>query len=86
MYDIYTKKIEKPFEGTGEEWLIVEGGAILAHGRSWDDPAVQEDSEPWRGPLQGHKIGERGKGWRKARGFAAENAQPWAADMVEYHK
>jgi hypothetical protein len=83
MYDIYDKRIEDGFAGSGTESLIVKDGIILAHNRGWDNPSVV--AKNWSAPLQGQPIKATGKGWTKLRGFQAENAQPWARDILNYY-
>jgi hypothetical protein len=80
MYDIYTKPIHDDFAGDGEEYLVVKDDIVLAHGRSWADPAVVNE---FRGSLAGQPISKREKGWSQLRGFDLENAQSWARDVVE---
>lgn len=80
MYTIYSKPINSPFAGPGVESLVVKNDTILAHVRGWDNPQVVDDTfEP---TLKGKPVSERGRGWRKLRGEALENAQAWAVDVV----
>ena len=81
MFDIYEKAIHSHFAGTGTEWLIAQDDMILAHGRGWGNPTVIDDV--FVPTLQGKPVDTRGHGWRKLRGFALENSQGWAADMIE---
>jgi hypothetical protein len=81
MFDIYEKEFTDSFAGRGKEWLVVKAGTIKAHGLAWDDPSVDCDFDD---RLTGQPVSKRGKGWRKLTGFALENAQGWAVDMVEF--
>ena len=79
-FDIYQKKIENSFAGSGNEYLIVGNGIIQAHGRAWDNLVVVDDN--WRPELTGRPVSGRGTGWKKLTGFDLENAQPWAKDIL----
>ena len=81
MFDIYEKPFTDSFAGRGKEWIIVKGKTILAHGLAWDDPSVDCDFDDY---LTGKHVNKRGKGWRKLTGFALENSQSWAEDIVYF--